>query len=525
MIIDKKWIKEYIRKNGRKIIIPKNARKIDLDWGEIQQDLEDDAEIELYFEQDSQLEEISNSAFFGCNIINKVTLPDRLKKIGDMAFYGYPVRINLSEKSEVEICRNNVIYNGEEEIRLPEKLKRIKIQNDTIRKVNIPKNSSVEIVRVEGIVKEIKFDDDYIIVADENESIYQFENTENRYNIITINSENGKIVYVSFDKKTKEKRFEKKMINEDKVGNLAVIPYETIWDVNIEELKELKSETLIYLKNDNTIHEYSCFSQNGIKKGALYTHEEIQQIRKILEEILSKINNPPQNVKNREKILYSQIIQNLSGYMKYDYETCDIIEQEEQYINEDNEEKVDKSQNLKGLLENKTVCKGFSTIIQALAKYYGLNCDIISNNAHAWNYIELDGEKYEDDFTWYQDNLNISNIIGIKTFLNGKDKHNKREFDKLPDHQIEEEIALSPSVPTEERFNLLTTDWKKVEDWDSIKLDKRIENEDFIKQMENFAISKQSILLQIIKRKTNDRIFSIKSFINKVMEGLNIGER
>lgn len=526
MIIDKNWMKEYIRKNGRKIIIPQNAKKIDLNWNEILQDFhEDDVEIELYFEKDSQLEEISDSAFWGCNIINKVTLPDSLKKLGNYAFYGYPVRINLSEKSELETCKNNVIYYGEEEIVLPKKLQRLDIQNATIKKITIPKDSCVKILCISRNMKEIELSDGYKIVVDENESIYQFENTEKRYNIITINSENGDIDYISFDKETKEKKFNKKIINEDKVGELAVIQYESIWDVNIEELKELKSETMVYLQRDNTIREYDCFSQNGIRKGAIYKLDEIQQIREILKEILSEINIPPQNVKDREKIIYSQIIQSLTGYMKYDYETSDIIEQEQDYVNEDNEEKVDKSQNLKGLLEKKTVCKGFSTIIQALAEYYGLKCEVIRNDTHAWNYIELDGEKYEDDFTWYQDDLNTSNIIGINTFLKGKDKNDKREFSRLEHHQIENEIILSPSISKEERFNLLTTDWKSIEDWDNINLNKKIENEDFIKEIENFVMSRKSILLQIIKKKTNSKISSIKSFIDKVVKGLNIGER
>ena len=526
MIIDKNWMKEYIRKNGRKIIIPQNAKKIDLNWNEILQDFhEDDVEIELYFEKDSQLEEISDSAFWGCNIINKVTLPDSLKKLGNYAFYGYPVRINLSEKSELETCKNNVIYYGEEEIVLPKKLQRLDIQNATIKKITIPKDSCVKILCISRNMKEIELSDGYKIVVDENESIYQFENTEKRYNIITINSENGDIDYISFDKETKEKKFNKKIINEDKVGELAVIQYESIWDVNIEELKELKSETMVYLQRDNTIREYDCFSQNGIRKGAIYKLDEIQQIREILKEILSEINILPQNVKDREKIIYSQIIQSLTGYMKYDYETSDIIEQEQDYVNEDNEEKVDKSQNLKGLLEKKTVCKGFSTIIQALAEYYGLKCEVIRNDTHAWNYIELDGEKYEDDFTWYQDDLNTSNIIGINTFLKGKDKNDKREFSRLEHHQIENEIILSPSISKEERFNLLTTDWKSIEDWDNINLNKKIENEDFIKEIENFVMSRKSILLQIIKKKTNSKISSIKSFIDKVVKGLNIGER
>ena len=526
MIIDKNWMKEYIRKNGRKIIIPQNAKKIDLNWNEILQDFhEDDVEIELYFEKDSQLEEISDSAFWGCNIINKVTLPDSLKKLGNYAFYGYPVRINLSEKSELETCKNNVIYYGEEEIVLPKKLQRLDIQNETIKKITIPKDSCVKILCISGNMKEIELSDGYKIVVDENESIYQFENTEKRYNIITINSENGDIDYISFDKETKEKKFNKKIINEDKVGELAVIQYESIWDVNIEELKELKSETMVYLQRDNTIREYDCFSQNGIRKGGIYKLDEIQQIREILKEILSEINILPQNVKDREKIIYSQIIQSLTGYMKYDYETSDIIEHEQDYVNENNEEKVDKSQNLKGLLEKKTVCKGFSTIIQALAEYYGLKCEVIRNDTHAWNYIELDGEKYEDDFTWYQDDLNTSNIIGINTFLKGKDKNDKREFSRLEHHQIENEIILSPSISKEERFNLLTTDWKSIEDWDNINLNKKIENEDFIKEIENFVMSRKSILLQIIKKKTNSKISSIKSFIDKVVKGLNIGER
>ena len=94
--------------------------------------------------------------------------------------------INLSEKSELETCKNNVIYYGEEEIVLPKKLQRLDIQNETIKKITIPKDSCVKILCISGNMKEIELSDGYKIVVDENEIILSPSiSKEERFNLLT----------------------------------------------------------------------------------------------------------------------------------------------------------------------------------------------------------------------------------------------------------------------------------------------------------------------------------------------------
>ncbi len=83
----------------------------------------------------------------------------------------------------------------------------------------------------------------------------------------------------------------------------------------------------------------------------------------------------------------------LSNIMQYDFEGAKLINENKEiyYIDE---ERIDKTQNLKGLIEGKNVCKGNSTMINALAQYFGISSKSISSKEHAWNLVVLDGKTY-----------------------------------------------------------------------------------------------------------------------------------
>ena len=278
----------------------------------------------------------------------------------------------------------------------------------------------------------------------------------------------------------------------------------------MEKLNRIPYDVYIHLESDGIIAKEDARRRGLVhRKGKIYTKDEINEIREKLDLITSRINLPPENVKDREKIIYAQIVKQLSRILEYDNRTADIIEQEVfngHGIDKDKQKMVDSSQNLKGLLqvkENKngaTVCAGYSRIIQSLCRRYNISCETISENKHAWNLLRLDDEIYEDDFTWYEENLKLSNISKINTFLKGKDVNGKREFENLEYHEINRLLTLSNSLPEHVKNNLLTTDWEKITDWGNIDIN----------------VKPQNLLSSIITKKTNffKRILdSIKSKI------------
>lgn len=63
------------------------------------------------------------------------------------------------------------------------------------------------------------------------------------------------------------------------------------------------------------------------------------------------------------------------------------------------------------LVDKTAVCQGYSLAYKALASELGLNCEIVSSYSlnHAWNMIEINGEKYHVDVTW---NDPVGNTLG-----------------------------------------------------------------------------------------------------------------
>ena len=52
------------------------------------------------------------------------------------------------------------------------------------------------------------------------------------------------------------------------------------------------------------------------------------------------------------------------------------------------------------LLHNTAVCSGYASVFSLLMKIAGVECEYVSNEGHAWNLVELDGEWYHIDVTW-----------------------------------------------------------------------------------------------------------------------------
>lgn len=311
----------------------------------------------------------------------------------------------------------------------------------------------------------------------------------------------------------------------------SVFIYNSIYDVDTTKFDE---DNDIYFYFQDVDENYWFNNGYGMFKGQIYTKNEVQEIQKIIYEIVGKVNVPPKDISDREKIIYAQIIKNLNEYLTldYDYETFNLIENAKksnnisyQTMHEENSCQIDESQNLKGLLKGKTVCAGFATIVQTLCQYFEINCKVITNDEHAWNLVELDGNYYEDDFSWYKDNLQASDIVGMEMFLKGKNKNGERTFGNVKDHQLDGDIPeLSEDIDINERFNLLTTDWANIKDWNDVDITKpsfiRFRN-GFLEQFRNTAESKRTICLVALKKMKNMCISSSKKFIEKIEEFLH----
>ncbi len=518
-IIDDTWIKEYIEKNGTKIVIPKEAKVIKKIGKQINKMLETQktGSIELIFEEGSELETIEDEAFEYCSIRNRVVFPENLRKIGKYAFSGSNIKFSFPEHSRIEECNEEECLISTDCMVIPSKNEKLEILGTEAKKIVIPDDSQIKqiITQYYSDAQKIILSDGEI-VCDEDEKILYFERTKDRYNLICskgVDEVKSISLFVSIDRKTREKVFENEISrNYTNVDKLYTLEYDNIWDVNLSNLDEnLMLPVYIKLKSDN---KNNLSGRNGWQTGRIYTIEEIREIQNKLKQIVSKVNIPRTGILNREKIIYAQIINQLYEYVQYDYESADIIENDEYYNDKEKEKQADETQNLKGLIKGKTVCKGLAKIVEALSIYFDINCTVVSSNEHAWNLVTLDGENYEDDFTWYENDLQTSNILGMEYFLKGINEEGQRSFQTVPYHQSLEDFHLSKDLPKNQRFNLLTTNWSKVKDWEKVNIDKPIPN--YMCKIDELVKSKKTMCL-LAKNYINNCIkLNVEFFMDKV---------
>lgn len=516
MIIDEEWVKSYIKKKGTKIVIPKEAKVIKKGaflcaLNSIKNNPYEEIAIEVEFEENSNLEEIEDQAFNCCNIINQVLIPKNVRKIGEYVFYGYPINVKVEENSELEVCETDMCFYQEESIKVPKKLKKLHIPRyANTKKIVVPQKCVFEVIEINNKkVQKIVLPEEKI-EFNNKEYIVEFRQKKDKYVLITKDYQNYK--YRFLDKKTLELLKSGKIcIGAFNPMENPIFQYENIFEINLDDLED---KDRICLKSDENGEDF--WAKYGTEEGKIYKKSEIEQIREKLYKVVSKINVPPEGVKDREKIIYAQIVQNLYNELIYDIEGSDLITEYKKgkidLEDEESQKKVDSTQNLRGLLEGKTVCRGFAVTIEALAKYFSLNCKVIGNDEHAWNLIVLDEEKYEDDFTWYRDKLATSNLAGINTFLRGIDIEGNRSFDGLKHHKIGTAFELCKDLSRAERINLLATDWRDIEDWRNIDIRKTNKIDSIVNQFEDFAESKKTVCRIALNRLKGRIIHSDKSF-------------
>ena len=174
MIIDKEWVETYIKRYGNKIIIPKEAKIIKSD--SFTRSVDSEEKFEIYFENDSQLEEIEDRAFRMCNIVNRVVIPKSVKRIGEYIVYGYPVDIVIEEGSLLEECGTSVISLKDKSRKIPPGLKKLYIYEEAdTQEIVIPKDSKIENIQMDNrYVRVIKLPNSQEITVAERECIKEF---------------------------------------------------------------------------------------------------------------------------------------------------------------------------------------------------------------------------------------------------------------------------------------------------------------------------------------------------------------
>ena len=506
MEIDSKWIVDYIKKKGLRIIIPKEATVIKseaLDSSIIHYECpeydEDTLEekVTVEFEQGSALEKIEPFAFRGVGAGKDIEIPKSVKTIGDCAFYGAPYSVHLEDDSTIEICESDFFFLNTKNVTVPPKLKKLYLSGlvEPLDTLTIPAESKLESIVIESGTNKVILQNGTELVAEDDESIRSVRLLENK--IMVIFNKNENYYYKIMDLETQKTLKSGQVYNSAKsIFEQPVIEFDSVSDIDFDFITD---KDYICLQTDYTgdKEEYKgdYWKIYGTAEGSIYGKEEAKTIKAKVEEIASHINVPPEGVKDREKIIYAQIVQELAKITQYDYEGAELIIgcNEEIYYYDEGETaiRIDETQNLKGLAKGTSVCGGYAAIINALTKYFGLSSQILVGKpdskeiAHAWNLVTLDGETYEDDFTWYFDDLKAGNVPRIKTFLNGK-MGNIRAMSSLNYHQLDKDIPVSKGISRTEKINLLATDWSNVQDWENVDIHKTNGLDSFVNQMEDF---------------------------------------
>lgn len=494
MEIDEKWVDEYIKKHGNRIIIPKEATIIKRNAFDINH-TDENKKFEVYFENESKLEKIESFAFYYFPICNKLIIPRNIKQIDAWALLGLPMDVRIESGSDIEICESDWIFMGKKNIEVPPRLKKLRLTDilEHVDSIKIPSDSVLEDLQVTCKADRIILPSGLKLELSEEKRPFALR-LHNKKATFLYKGKFYEIINANSGKKLLEGNYYNSTTD---LLDRPILEFNSIFDIDYDAVKD--DDFLIFKTDYNTINEF--FMQYGTREGPIYTLEEVKKIKDILMDIISKVNIPPEHIQDREKIIYAQIVQNLSSYLEYDFESLDLIDaNEEIYYLEDEEltQINDKIQNMKGILNKKTCCKGMSTIINTLAIYFGMNSRTIYNADHAWNVVTLDGTDYEDDFTWYIYNLKDGTISQITTFLNGS-INNRRTFEDLPYHSISEKLSLGKGITDSQKLNLLGTDWSKIQDWEKVNINKSNILSNFMQQLRDLynktIISKNNINL------------------------------
>ncbi|NFL52794.1 sugar-binding protein [Clostridium botulinum] len=160
------------------------------------------------------------------------------------------------------------------------------------------------------------------------------------------------------------------------------------------------------VKFDNCTYNPSTGKLNScdIKVNYEYSNDAIDKMR---EKLNNKINYIKKNY-----------LDECSTDLEIEYAIHDYITQNCTYDKDNYDKKTvpNISHTSYGALINQiAVCDGYSKATMLLLNEYGIEAGIVTNDSHAWNYVNIDGNYYQTDLTW-DDPTPETNKITYKNF-------------------------------------------------------------------------------------------------------------
>lgn len=179
----------------------------------------------------------------------------------------------------------------------------------------------------------------------------------------------------------------------------------------INDLETLSNNTEILSSFNNFTHPYNTFetmeiSHNNrsisVTVNHTYNNEDIEEINKIVDNIISKNINNNMTPREKIKVIHDYIINNT------DYDT----------LKTDNiNDTTYRSNTAYGvLIQHKGICSGYSDTMAIFLNKLNIINYKISNDEHIWNYVYVDGKWYHLDLTW-DDPVSDTNISRDSYFL------------------------------------------------------------------------------------------------------------
>ncbi|GAA0076062.1 hypothetical protein UT300005_04400 [Clostridium sp. CTA-5] len=132
-------------------------------------------------------------------------------------------------------------------------------------------------------------------------------------------------------------------------------------------------------------------------------------------DVIAKMRN---ELNNKIKDIKQKYLNNCSTNLEIEYAIHDYITQNCTYDKDNYDKKTvpNISHTSYGALVNQiAVCDGYSKATMLLLNEYGIEAGIVTNDSHAWNYVNIDGNYYQTDLTW-DDPTPETNKIMYKNF-------------------------------------------------------------------------------------------------------------
>lgn len=259
--------------------------------------------------------------------------------------------------------------------------------------------------------------------------------------------------------------------------------------LSLEQLEELETDSHI----KNIAIEGGCYDIDDEK--SWYSLDEYAEVRKEIDQIISQVKLPEHDDPNREKKIFTQVYKLLGKRISYDHCAIDNSEGIEDITLQYNSRNMKNGLlgvERKGKKECLAICAGYSDILRNVLACFGINAEYVRSHSdvelvfqngsyiekkdengkqiyrngttdpmgHAYNLVELDGQKFYCDLTWDANGIKVDRFP-LHNFLNSYEQFLKSHAsvgfndimaDKNADFSLpfEEQLTLFGEVAKEE---------------------------------------------------------------------------